>query len=467
MRTENSRETVRDDAYPVPLQPTLEEQELLATTFRLRQARMTPRERLAEIVVDGAFVVAVAAIWWIRPPHAFGLLGAALCFLVLVLATRVRFDTPLGFTVPTQLAFIPLVFAMPVAIVPIAVVAALGIARLPDVIAGKLRPSRLVEVVGNSWFAIGPAFVFAAANTEPHDAGAALLVGALAAQFVADFTMSAVRFRIGRGATFSEQLQDTWVYGVDAALSGIGLVVAEDIASVPAAALAPLPLLALLAVFARERHQRLENLLELNNAYRGTALVLADVVEADDWYTGKHSKSVVRLAVEVAEALGLTAEQRRNVEFAALLHDIGKIAIPKEIVNKPGSLSSDEWTIIRTHTVEGQRMLDRVGGFMRNVGQIVRCHHEHWDGSGYPDGLAGEAIPLESRIIACADAWNAMRTDRPYRRALPHEDALSELTANAGHQFDARVVDALLHAIAGTKDRPVVAPEAGAELAGE
>ena len=419
---------------------------------------MTPHERLAEAVVDGAFVVAVAGIWLLRPPHAFGLLAAALCFLVLVLATRVHFDTPLGFTVPTQLAFVPLVFAMPVAITPIAVVAALGIARLPDVIAGKLRPSRLVEVVGNSWFAIGPAFVFAVANTEPRDAGGALLVGALAAQFVADFTMSAVRFRIGRGASFSEQLRDSWVYGVDAALSGIGLVVAEDINSTPAAALAPLPLLALLAVFARERHQRLEGLLELNNAYRGTALVLADVIEADDWYTGEHSKSVVRLALELAEALGLKTEQRRNVEFAALLHDVGKIAIPKEIVNKPGSLTSDEWTIIKTHTVEGQRMLDRVGGFMRNIGQIVRCHHEHWDGSGYPDGLAGEAIPIESRIIACADAWNAMRTDRPYRKALPYEDALSELTANAGHQFDARVVDALLRLVADTNGRASTVP---------
>ena len=425
---------------------------------------MTPRERLAEAAVDGAFVVAVAGIWWLRPPHAFGLLGAALCFLVLVLATRVHFDTPLGFTVPTQLAFVPLVFAVPVAILPIAVVAALGIARLPEVIAGKLRPSRLVEVVGNSWFAIGPALVFAVANTEPQDAGGALLVGALAAQFAADFTMSAVRFRIGRGASFSEQLRDSWVYGVDAALSGIGLVVAEDISSAPAAALASLPLLALLAVFARERHQRLEGLLELNTAYRGTALVLADVIEADDWYTGEHSKSVVGLALALAEALGLDTEHRRNVEFAALLHDVGKIAIPKDIVNKPGSLTSEEWTIIKTHTVEGQRMLDRVGGFMHNVGQIVRCHHEHWDGSGYPDGLAGEAIPLEARIIACADAWNAMRTDRPYRKTMPYEAALTELTTNAGHQFDARVVDALLRVVAGMKDRRAVTPEAGADL---
>ncbi len=89
-------------------------------------------------------------------------------------------------------------------------------------------------------------------------------------------------------------------------------------------------------------------------------------------------------------------------------------------------------------------MLDRVGGFMRQVGQIVRSHHERWDGGGYPDGLVGEAIPLEARIIACCDAWNAMRTDRSYRKALPHETAVAELTANAGRQFDPEIVTALL-----------------------
>src|SRR6185437_6668091 len=108
----------------------------------------------------------------------------------------------------------------------------------------------------------------------------------------------------------------------------------------------------------------------------------------------EHSRGVVSLALEVGRQLGLSAEQQRNLEFAALLHDVGKIAVPKEIINKPGSLSPEEWTVIKTHTVEGERMLSRVGGFMREVGMIVRSHHERWDGGGYPDGLAGEAIPL-------------------------------------------------------------------------
>jgi putative nucleotidyltransferase with HDIG domain len=234
---------------------------------------------------------------------------------------------------------------------------------------------------------------------------------------------------------------------IDAALSVMGLVVAEELDAVPLVALAPLPMLGLLALFARERHERMKGLIELNDAYRGTALVLGDVVEADDGYTGAHSKSVVRLALALGDRLALNPEQRRNLEFAALLHDVGKIAIPKEIINKPGKLDAEEWDIITTHTVEGQKVLDRVGGFMHDVGLIVRSHHERWDGRGYPDGLSGEVIPLEARIISCCDTWNAMRTDRSYRPALSHEVARAELVANAGHQFDPRIVTAFLELI--------------------
>ncbi len=426
------------------LEPNLEEQELLADTFQRVRLGMSPRERFGEALIGVGFAGAVVWLWTARPPHAFAVLPAGLCVLVLVLATRVRFDTPFGFTVPTQLGFVPLLFAMPLAIVPIAVVMALAIAGLPDVVARRCRLRRLLLTVGNSWFAIGPVAVFALAHTQPRNAGVVLLLFALAAQFVVDFVVSAARFAADRGATLSAQLGETWVYAIDAALSGIALVVAEDIHANPVAALAPLPLLALLATFAHERHRRLESLLELNHAYRGTALVLGDVVEADDGYTGEHCKSVVALALALADQFGLDSERRRNLEFGALLHDVGKIAIPKQIINKPGKLDPQEWTIIKTHTLEGQKTLDRIGGFMRHVGLIVRSHHERWDGRGYPDGLAAEAIPLEARIITCCDSWNAMRTDRPYRKALPHEDALAELAANAGRQFDPRVVDALV-----------------------
>jgi HD-GYP domain-containing protein (c-di-GMP phosphodiesterase class II) len=142
----------------------------------------------------------------------------------------------------------------------------------------------------------------------------------------------------------------------------------------------------------------------------------------------------------------------RNLEFAALLHDVGKVAIPKTIINKPGKLDPDEWELIKTHTIEGQRMLDRVGGFMSDVGLIVRSHHERWDGAGYPDALAGDAIPLEARIITCCDSYNAMTTTRSYRKALSAEVATREMLDCSGSQFDPAVVAAMLAALT---DEPV------------
>jgi len=433
--------------------PSLDEQALLAATFERPGVGMAARELVTEVLVGVGFAAATVALWVIQPPQAVAIAPALLCSALFVLATLVRFDTPFGFTVATQVAFVPLLFALPVTLVPIVVVLALAIVRLPGVIAGRSRPVRLLHTLGNAWFAVGPVAVFVAAGTLPRDAGAELLLAALGAQFLVDFAASTLRFTGGRGESLASQLRaTTWVDFIDAGLSVIGLVVAEEIHSTPLAAAALLPLLGLLVTFARERHGRLEKLLELNNAYRGTALVLGDVVEADDSYTGEHCKSVVRLALAVGAELGLSAEQRRNLEFGALLHDVVKIAIPKEIINKPGKLDPAEWTIIKTHTSEGQRMLDRVGGFMRDVGLIVRCHHERWDGGGYPDGLSGEAVPLEARIIACCDTWNAMRTDRCYRKALPHGVAVAELIANAGSQLDPRAVEALLRIVTSAGD---------------
>jgi putative nucleotidyltransferase with HDIG domain len=422
----------------------LEDQEVLAETYVRASAPLGDRERVAEGLVASAFAAAAVAIWLVRAPGSFELVPALLCMVVMVLATRVRFDTPFGFTVATQLAFVPLVFALPAALVAPAVTICLVLAGLPEVHSGKVPPQRLVLTLGNAWFAIGPAAVFAIAGTAPRSAGPLLLIAALLAQFTVDFGVSSARFWLDRTASLAMQLRETWVYGIDAALSGIALAVAEEIHAAPVAALAPLPLLAVLAIFARERHHRLESLLELSNSYRGTALVLGEMLEADDGYTGEHSRGVVRLATSLAGKLGLTAEQRRNVEFAALLHDVGKVTVPNDIINKPGPLTPEEWEVIHAHTIVGERMLTRIGGFMTDVGQIVRSHHERWDGTGYPDGLAGDAIPLEARVISCCDSWNAMRTDRAYRGALPFQTACEELRANAGQQFDPAIVAAFL-----------------------
>jgi putative nucleotidyltransferase with HDIG domain len=361
-----------------------------------------------------------------------------------VLANQVSFETPLGISMASQLGFVPLVFALPVALVPIAVALSVALSGLTAVRAGRMHASKLLKAFSNSWFSIGPAMVFAFAHVDPVHAGPVLLITALLAQFAADVTIFSLRAALERSVRLAILLRDCWSYGVDAALSVTVLFIAEDIHKSPLLALAPLPLLALLAIFAQERRQRMTGLLELNSAYRGMALALGDVVEADDGYTGEHCKSVVKLAVEIAHQLDFDAEQLRDLEFGALLHDVGKVAIPNEIINKPGKLDSEEWAIMVTHTIEGQKILDQVGGFMSKVGLIVRSHHERWDGRGYPEGLAGDTIPLAARIVTCCDSWNAMRTDRAYRKALPYDAAVAELVANSGKQFDPQVVDAFL-----------------------
>ena len=413
---------------------------------------MARHEVRVELVAAAAFAAMVGGLWVLRPPGSVHWTAAGACLLVTVLAMRVSFQTPFGFTVATQLAFVPLAFALPPALLPIAVLLAFVLSRLPSVLGGRTPALKLVHGPSNSCFALGPAWVFAIAGSPRH-ATAALLLGALAAQLAVDFVVSIVYNRALQGATVRSQLREVWwVWAIDVALSAIALVVAEQMIRTPLAVGAVVPLLGLLAMFARERSGRLDKLVELNDTYRGTALLLGDVVAADDTYTGTHSQGVVELAIAVGEALGLGPEEQRNLEFAALLHDVGKIAIPKEIINKPGPLDDDEWAIMRTHAAEGQRMLARVGGFMIEVGHIVRSHHERWDGSGYPDGLLAEAAPLPARIITCCDSWSAMRTDRPYRRALAYEAAIEELMRNIGTQFDPRVVEALLSVVARRPD---------------
>jgi putative nucleotidyltransferase with HDIG domain len=421
------------------------ESERLRASFAGRAQRMLDAERGAELIVGAGFLVAALALALLGGWNRGLSLPLATLYVVGVAATgEVRFDIGAGFTVPTQALFVPLLFAVPVTLVPLLVALSLALGMAPAMLTKRVPPSRILTVPGNSWFAVGPSLVLVLAHDVRPSADWGVLALALAAQLACDFTANAVRERLCSGLTVKELAAEVrQVYLIDLALAPLGLAVAIATVGRPWAVLLIVPLFGVLRWFSRERRARLEQLIELNDAYRGTALLLGDVVEADDTYTGEHCKDVVRLALDVARELRLDVDEQRTVEFGALLHDIGKIAVPKEIVNKPGKLDPHEWEIIKTHTVEGQRMLERVGGFMGNVGRIVRCHHERWDGGGYPDGLRGQDIPLEARIISCCDAFNAMTTNRPYRGAMPNAVALAELVEHAGTQFDPRVVDAL------------------------
>jgi diguanylate cyclase (GGDEF)-like protein len=178
-------------------------------------------------------------------------------------------------------------------------------------------------------------------------------------------------------------------------------------------------------------------------AYHAVLRSLAAALEARDGYTGEHSDDVGRLSGLVAARLGLDDRHVAEVEAVALLHDIGKIGVPDAVLHKPGRLTPGEWDLMREHPVIGERILRPLPG-LDAIATAVRHEHERWDGSGYPDGLAGAAIPLASRIVLACDAYHALVTDRPYRAALGEEPARDELRRCAGTQFDPAVIDALL-----------------------
>jgi putative nucleotidyltransferase with HDIG domain len=447
------------------LHPSIEEQRLVEAANERRFSPLDARERRAEAVLGVSFVLACVLLAVASPPawDAVAIGTAVACATALGIAGQVRFVVGAGFTVPTQLAFVPLAFNVPPALLAPAVAAVLVTGGLLQVARGRVPVSRLAVIPSNAWFALGPGIVMAVAGApSAAEASAGLLCGMLAAQVAVDFGATAVREMLHGSFSWRQLAGEAWIYGVDAALTPVAFLAATTLEDRPWTVFATVPLIAVLAVFARERQGRMEGLGELNAAHRGIALVLGDVVEADDGYTGEHCRDVVELATAVGRELGLPADRMRNLEFGALLHDVGKVAIPKEIINKPGPLDDEERTIVNTHTIEGQRMLNRVGGFMREVGVIVRAHHERWDGNGYPDGLAGAAIPLEARIVAACDTWNAMTSDRCYRAALPLDVAEAEVRAVSGSQLDPDVVAAMLSVTIGSAERS--APEEPAAL---
>jgi len=178
----------------------------------------------------------------------------------------------------------------------------------------------------------------------------------------------------------------------------------------------------------------------LEQAYVQMVLVLARAVDARDAYTAGHCERIAVWAESVAVGVGCGEEEAREIRWAGLLHDIGKIGVPDEILRKPGKLTDAEWKLMRQHAVIGEEILATTER-MRGVAHLVRHHQERWDGSGYPDGIRGEAIPLGARILAVVDAYSAITDDRPYRKARTHAEALAELRRCAGSQFDPQVVD--------------------------
>jgi HD-GYP domain-containing protein (c-di-GMP phosphodiesterase class II) len=407
---------------------------------------MSARERAVAGAMALTLVLAAVGIAEHVPGNrttSFPLL--AVLVLVAAIARRVRFEIGNGEACADQLGFIPILFLAPLHLVPLLVALAYVLAPVPDLVRGRVHPDRWLYFLGDAWHSIGAVVVIAALAPGPlafdHLPVYAL---ALIAQVAVGLLVTVPTDRLIHRTTMLEVLsRSTPAFRVYAMLTPIAYVVAATAEKEPLAIVGAVPLLWLLAVFSRERREHFLAAVELNQAYRGTVMMLSDVVEADHESTATHSRSVVQLAQAVAMELRMDPRARPDLEMAALLHDVGKVAIPNTILNKPAKLTDEEFELIKTHTIEGQALLDRVGGTLGRVGRIVRSCHERWDGTGYPDGLKTHEIPEAARIVFCCDAYSAMTSDRPYQAAMSIDDALAELRANSGTQFEPRVVVAM------------------------
>jgi HD-GYP domain-containing protein (c-di-GMP phosphodiesterase class II) len=428
----------------------MQDEHLVGEARERRKQRMDARERVVDSVSALLFLsVAIAIALLVTDQH--DATPALIIGLVAgyVVVSRVHFEYGDLYVSPEALAFVPLLLLAPLNLVPLLAALCGLLGTLPEIVRGEWHPGRWITAIADSWFSVGPVLVLVAfAPGPPNLDDVGIYVIALVALGVNDFVWALTRDQLLHRNPVKEVVNITAgtnrVSAILAMVAFFPTLVADE---QPLVLLTLLPLVWLLVVFSRDRKERYTATLELQRAYRGTVMLLVDVVEFDDDYTAEHSRSVVELAREVAQELGMNKYELQELEFAALLHDVGKIAIPKEILHKPASLDKREFEVMKTHTIEGQLMLDRIGGMLGRVGGIVRSCHERWDGKGYPDGLAGTDIPQAARVVFVCDAYNAMTTDRPYRAALTNEQAIAELKDNAGTQFDPEVVAAMLRVL--------------------
>jgi len=192
---------------------------------------------------------------------------------------------------------------------------------------------------------------------------------------------------------------------------------------------------------------------DLERSYDITIEAMGDALDLRDQETEGHCRRVTDMTVKLAEAMGLSEAEIVDIRRGALLHDIGKMGVPDAILLKPGPLTDDEWRVMRMHPVYAKELLSQVD-FLQNALTIPYCHHEKWDGTGYPQGLSGEDIPLDARLFCIVDVWDALRSDRPYRKGWPDEKIFEHIKSLAGSHFEPAIVD-LFVSIAATEERPM------------
>src|SRR5436190_6586157 len=444
------------EGHPAESTRAMDLEGLIAEAWERRPQPMPARERAGAAGMALAYLAAAGVVIALVAPHdrPFHVGTAVALVLLLALTWRAQFEIGPGVASPAALAIVPMLFLLPLSAIPLLVPLGRVIAKIPDFVMKRHHVDRWLFCFADEWPTLGPVLVLGLlAPGPPSSEHVWVYVLAVFSEMVLGFANVVIGDMLMYGVASMEALRIAgWAYGIGVILIPVAYVIAVVATHDPLALATVVPLLWLLTVFSRERKERYAAALELSQTYRGTVMVLSDVVEADDNYTAYHCRSVVELATAVGQHLKLKPDELQELEIAALLHDVGKIAIPKEILNKPAKLTDAEFELMKTHTLEGQALLDRIGGRLARVGTIVRSCHERWDGRGYPDGLLGEEIPPAARIVFCCDAYSAMTTNRPYRTAMPRKEAIAELRANAGSQFEPRIVESLITVLDQTEE---------------
>jgi putative nucleotidyltransferase with HDIG domain len=262
------------------------------------------------------------------------------------------------------------------------------------------------------------------------------------ASFAVNTTLVGIGVTIKEGIPFTEVWKSSfaWTIPTQAALTILALALAQIVASEGTVGLALFVVPLLIAQQFYERYVR------LRTAYRDTVKSLVAVIEAKDAYTRGHSERVAAYAVAIARQLGLDDQRVERIELAALLHDLGKVAVSRDILSKKSRLDDDEFRLIQAHPEVGARIIESVP-FLSDLVPYIASHHERMDGSGYGEQLTGEQIPVEARLLSVADAFDAMTSSRPYRAALTHEATIAELRRCAGQQFDPVIVEVFIEAL--------------------
>ncbi len=420
-------------------------------------SKIIPQPLIA-LVMNALAFGALAWVWLAMPYSVLSAANSRTLLLALLLTLAVilagLYPIHYGYKIKIAIITVPLYLMavlLPPSIAPLS--AGLGIlilelilmpkkGNLPSDIATAAGRWTLVAFLG-SWVAHIP--------VETDMAGAFLMIGAALAMFIGDAATCSFEIWPMTGElpwrSFATLVREgAMVEGMQYLLGILGAV----------AALQQVWTLALLALPTAIVYLAFKNAKEMKSGTRRLLENMADAVDLRDPYTGGHSHRVAELAASTLQRLNVIGPEADLIISAARLHDIGKIGIPEDILKKNGKLSEEEWRVMKTHPAGGAELLARYSDFARGI-EFVRFHHERWDGKGYPNGLKGLDIPFGARVISVLDAFDAMTSDRPYRRAMTPEQAILILRVGAGSQWDASVVEAFLRGMAVLLE-PVAAP---------